>query len=59
MNKVRNFPNIDAINRFVETENAVIMQVTPIVANYGVVESFIVLYYILIRLSISIFEIIR
>lgn len=46
MNKVGNFPNIDAINRFVETENAVIMQVTPIIANYGIIESFIVLYYI-------------
>ena len=46
MNKVRNFPNIDAINRFVETENAVIMQVTPIIGHYGIIESFIVLYYI-------------
>ena len=46
MNKVRNFPNIDAINRFVESENAVIVQVVPIIANYGVVESFVILYYI-------------
>ena len=46
MNKVRNFSSIDAINRFVESENAVIIQVTPIIANYGIIESFIVLYYI-------------
>lgn len=46
MNKVRSFMNIDAINRFVETENAVIMQVTPIIGHYGIIESFIVLYYI-------------